>query len=98
MDADPRLADSRLLFAASDNSDDWDDATWAAWARTADRIHAERKTIEQLQAELKETSTKLEIAERRNEELADQLAERTKQLNGLIEAFGRDFDEKAVPA
>jgi len=49
-----------------------------------------------LEAELTEAHAKLEIAERRNADLADQLAERTRRLNGLLDAIG--FDEKAVPA
>lgn len=34
-----READRRILAAAPANSDDWDEATWAAWFRTADRAH-----------------------------------------------------------
>lgn len=37
-----REQDRQLLAAAPESSDDWDDATWAAWARTADRAHADR--------------------------------------------------------
>lgn len=32
--------DRRILRAAPADSDDWDDATWAAWARVADRAHS----------------------------------------------------------
>ncbi|MGY0065168.1 hypothetical protein ACWY4P_53610 (plasmid) [Streptomyces sp. LZ34] len=31
--------DRSILRAAPSNSDDWDDETWAAWARVADRVH-----------------------------------------------------------
>lgn len=34
--------DRRLLAAAPSNGDDWDDATWAAWWRTAERAHGDR--------------------------------------------------------
>lgn len=34
--------DRRLLAAAPPNSDDWDNATWAAWFRSAERAHGER--------------------------------------------------------
>jgi hypothetical protein len=34
--------DRRILAAASLDSDDWDDATWAAWFRAAARAHGER--------------------------------------------------------
>jgi hypothetical protein len=34
--------DRQILRAASADSDDWDDATWAAWARVADQAHGER--------------------------------------------------------
>ncbi|MFD8144768.1 hypothetical protein [Streptomyces sp. NPDC059708] len=40
--------------------------------------------------------TQLEIAERRNTDLAEQLEERTRQLNGLLDTLS--YDEKAVPA
>jgi hypothetical protein len=85
MDADGRLADSRLLAAAPANSDDWGDATWAAWARIADRVHAARPTVTELLAEVTELRTKLEIAERRVEELATENAALEKAL-GLNEA------------
>lgn len=84
MDADPRLDDSRLLAAAPSSSDDWDDDTWAAWARIADRAHAARPTIAELLAELAEARTKLEIAERRNEELAERLDKDNRLSEELI--------------
>lgn len=31
--------DSQILRAASNDSNDWDDSTWAAWFRTAERTH-----------------------------------------------------------
>lgn len=34
-------ADRAILKAAPQNSDDWDDATWAAWWRTAERVHGD---------------------------------------------------------
>jgi hypothetical protein len=34
--------DRRLLADAPPNSDDWDDATWAAWFRAAARAHGGR--------------------------------------------------------
>jgi hypothetical protein len=92
MDADTRLAQLGRMFAAYEQSHSHPTAFACCSAHTvADKVPG-------LVAELTEATIKLEIVERRNEELADQLAERTRQLNGLIEAFGRDFDEKAVPA
>ena len=38
--------DRRILRAAPADSDDWDDATWAAWARVADRAHGKRPKSE----------------------------------------------------
>ncbi|MFE1515820.1 hypothetical protein ACFW9I_03125 [[Kitasatospora] papulosa] len=32
--------DAAILRAAPETSDDWDDATWAAWGRVADRAMA----------------------------------------------------------
>ncbi|MFE1949981.1 hypothetical protein ACFW9D_05865 [Streptomyces sp. NPDC059524] len=34
--------DRRILRDAPSNGDDWDDNTWAAWFRTAERAHGER--------------------------------------------------------
>ncbi|MGW4181298.1 hypothetical protein ACWEK2_03995 [Streptomyces albidoflavus] len=36
--------DRELLRRASDDSSDWDDATWAAWWRIAERAHARSTT------------------------------------------------------
>lgn len=33
--------DRQILAAAPHASDDWDDATWAAWWRTCERIHGD---------------------------------------------------------
>lgn len=33
--------DAAILRAASSDSDDWDDVTWAAWFRTAERCHGD---------------------------------------------------------
>lgn len=67
-------------------------------ADAPDNIRQLFALVDQLRAELAEATIKLAIAKRQNGGLADQLAERTRQLNGLIEAVGMDFDEKAVPA
>ncbi|MER6602558.1 hypothetical protein [Streptomyces parvus] len=37
-----RIADSEILRAAPDNTDDWSDEAWAAWHRVAERAHAGR--------------------------------------------------------
>lgn len=47
-------ADSELLSRAPESSDDWDDATWEAWGRVADRAHAVRPTVSQLQDRIAE--------------------------------------------
>ncbi|MFD7794359.1 hypothetical protein [Streptomyces sp. NPDC059759] len=39
-------ADRALLHAAPDSSDDWDDVTWAAWWRTAERVHGDGPAAE----------------------------------------------------
>ncbi|MFE7111712.1 hypothetical protein ACFU98_29815 [Streptomyces sp. NPDC057575] len=45
------ITDSAILRAAPDNSDDWDDRTWAAWARAADKAHnAKRPDDEQIES------------------------------------------------
>ncbi|MCY0916972.1 hypothetical protein OS965_02125 [Streptomyces sp. H27-G5] len=68
---------------------------WQKEARDGSRSRAEM-AVDLLQAELTEATTKLGIVERRNVDLAEQLAERTRQVNGLIDSLS--FDEKAVPA
>ncbi|MER7806117.1 hypothetical protein [Streptomyces sp900116325] len=39
--AEIEVRDSQILRAASSDSDDWDDDTWAAWFRTAERVHGD---------------------------------------------------------
>jgi hypothetical protein len=41
IDLDAIEADRVTLKAAPQNSDDWDDKTWAAWWRTAERVHGD---------------------------------------------------------
>ena len=67
---------------------------WQKEAEAGQRSRAE-VAVDRLLAELTEATTKLEIAERRNADLADQLEERTRQLNGLLDSLS--FDERAVP-
>jgi hypothetical protein len=44
------ITDTAILAAAPDNSDDWDDRTWAAWGNIADQAHArKRPTDEQVE-------------------------------------------------
>lgn len=38
---DQTTTDRAILKAAPESSDDWDDATWAAWWRTAERVHGD---------------------------------------------------------
>ncbi|MCX4601175.1 hypothetical protein OG402_11820 [Streptomyces anulatus] len=40
-----RIADSEILRAAPDDSDDWSDEVWAAWHRVAERAHAARPPL-----------------------------------------------------
>ncbi|MFD8469040.1 hypothetical protein ACFV10_28530 [Streptomyces cyaneofuscatus] len=37
-----RIADSEILRAAPDNTDEWSDEAWAAWHRVAERAHTGR--------------------------------------------------------
>ncbi|MFJ2568884.1 hypothetical protein ACIOYT_00490 [Streptomyces halstedii] len=41
-DREQTRADSEILRAAPDNSDDWSDEAWAAWGRIANRAHSTR--------------------------------------------------------
>ncbi|MGY4931612.1 hypothetical protein ACWD7T_10905 [Streptomyces sp. 900116325] len=38
---DIEARDRQILRASSSDSDDWDDETWAAWFRTAERVHGD---------------------------------------------------------
>ena len=42
---DQTATDRAILKAAPESSDDWDDATWAAWWRTAERVHGDRPAV-----------------------------------------------------
>ncbi|MYV77734.1 hypothetical protein GT352_27950 [Streptomyces sp. SID1046] len=66
---------------------------WQKKVETGSRVET---AIDQLLATLAEAHTKLEIAERQNQDLDAKLTERTQQLNGLLAAL--DYDEKAIPA
>lgn len=70
--AEIEVRDSQILRAANSDSDDWDDDTWAAWFRTAERVHgdgakrtplfdkvgAQQARIAELEAELAELSSR----------------------------------------
>lgn len=58
--------------------------------------HAVADEVPFLLGEITTRLAELSIAEGRNRDLAEQLAQRNRQLNGLIEVLG--YDEKAVPA
>lgn len=69
-------------------------AMWIADAR--DDVPQLLALVTELRAELTEANVKLKIAERQTVELDERLAERSRQLNGLLDSLS--FDEKAVPA
>lgn len=82
-----RLADSALLKGASSNSDDWDDATWAAWFRAAERAASDRRDrVAQLEAEVAELRNQRDTAERHASEL-DAAREWALQLAAEHDAF-----------
>ncbi|HEY9354078.1 MAG TPA: hypothetical protein VIP28_12540 [Nocardioides sp.] len=81
--------DSRLLKAAPSNSDDWDDATWAAWCRHVDRVHQDRsQRFDQLVAENVELQAKLDTAERQLQRLDGELVRLRDENRELTRAFG----------
>lgn len=75
--AEIQARDSRTLAAAPASSDDWDDATWAAWSRCADRAHTRggEGELARLRAENAELRTQLATAERQLRQLDDALAD-----------------------
>lgn len=71
----PDTTDREILATASRNSDDWDDDTWAAWFRTAERIHgASGNKVNRLRDEL--AAAREEITE-----LRAKLAARDKRID-----------------
>lgn len=86
---DDLLVDGKDLLRQNGREVDHPDAEFIAHARA---------DVTWLVAELTEARTKLAIAERRNEELADTLVERDVQIAGLQVDADADFDEKVVPA
>jgi ABC-type transporter Mla subunit MlaD len=89
MDADTRLAKLGRLFAAYEESHSHANAFACCSAHTVADV------VPGLIAELTEVTIKLETAERQNAELDERIAERTRQLNGLLDSLS--FDEKSVP-
>ena len=75
--AEIQARDSRTLAAAPASSDDWDDNTWAAWSRCADRAHTGggEHDLKRLQAENAELRTQLALAEKHARELDRALGE-----------------------
>ncbi|MFF8829278.1 hypothetical protein [Streptomyces sp. NPDC015131] len=88
--------DSHILKAASPDSSDWDDATWAAWWRAVDRANTERRTREtRLEAEITELQNKLEVAERQNAVLDARCSRLTAELADARRLLGLTEDMAA---
>lgn len=111
-EAQPRFAVNGVMVKASDlaeyevHRNAWVEKWRPPYRHDVDGIKAPdaqfiahaRADVTWLVAELTEARMKLEIAERRNEELADTLVERDVQIAGLQVDADADFDEKVVPA
>lgn len=62
--------DAATLKAAPPSSDDWDDATWAAWCRHVDRVHQGRtERLTTLEAENEQLRTELNAVRAENRDL-----------------------------
>jgi hypothetical protein len=88
-----RDEDSAVLRAASSNSDDWEDATWAAWFRTAERAHGEfpgeksplLDKVGALQAKVAELEAELEKYVGKEPTVRDEMAYLQRSLNAVLE-------------
>ncbi|WP_381801007.1 hypothetical protein [Streptomyces niveus] len=81
--------DSQILRAASWDSDQWDDDTWAAWFRTAERAHGDGKgrpllnKVGELMARVTELETELEKYIGKEPTVADEMAYLRRCLNDV---------------
>ena len=86
-------ADSAILRAASEDSDNWDDATWAAWFRTAGRAHEGTSgkkpplfdKVGALQAKVTELEAQLERYVGKEPTVRDEMAYLQRSLNAVLE-------------
>lgn len=85
--------DSQILRSASNDSNDWDDNTWAAWFRTAERAHRDggekrRPLFDKVgaqQARVTELQTELERYVGKEPTIADEMAYLRRCLNAVYE-------------
>ncbi|HEY9354087.1 MAG TPA: hypothetical protein VIP28_12585 [Nocardioides sp.] len=81
--------DTEILRNAPASSDDWDDDTWAAWWRAAERAQEDRgKRIDQLEGEIAELEAKLAIREAQVERLDNVIEQLQNEIAELTRAFG----------
>ncbi|MGQ4340333.1 hypothetical protein ACN6LF_005202 [[Kitasatospora] papulosa] len=86
-------ADSAILRAASEDSDNWDDDTWAAWFRTAKRAHDETPgkrrplfdKVGALQTKVAELEAQLEKYVGKEPTVRDEMAYLQRCLNAVLE-------------
>lgn len=88
-----RDEDAEILRSADSNSDNWDDATWAAWFRTAERAHSEfpgekRPLVDKvgfLQSRVTELEAQLEKYVGKEPAVRDEMAYLQRSLNAVLE-------------
>ncbi|MFB6776557.1 hypothetical protein ACFCX0_03800 [Streptomyces sp. NPDC056352] len=90
--AEIEARDTQILRAASSDSDDWDDDTWAAWFRTAERVHGDGVSRTPLfdkvgaqQARIAELETELAKYVGKEPTIADEMAYLQRCLNDVYE-------------
>lgn len=90
--AEIEVRDSQILRAASSDSDDWDDDTWAAWFRTAERVHGDdvKRTplfdkVGAQQARITELETELAKYVGNEPTIADEMAYLHRCLNAVYD-------------
>lgn len=82
--------DSRILASAPANSDDWDDETWGAWFRHAERIHGSSNGRARATDQIAELTASREMAISRAVELENENA----RLRGLLETLTKEWGKE----
>lgn len=72
--------DRKILAGAPKDSDDWDDKTWAAWFRHAERVHGTRQGNARTTDQITELKATREMAISRAVELENENARLTAEL------------------
>ncbi|SFT31870.1 hypothetical protein [Streptomyces sp. ok210] len=87
--ANIEASDSQILRAASSDSNDWDDETWAAWFRTAERVHGDGVKRTPLFDKVGAQQARIAELEAKNAELDRALDEVMTERDGMHDALDK---------